>query len=114
MKLAQPSFPEDSAKRIVVVTDGNENLGDARTVARTLADAGIGIDVVPIVLDSQSEVAVEKIALPPDIRRGQPIEARVVIENYTKPNRDNPTGEVSGRLRVTRRYGNPDEPLGDG
>src|SRR5947207_6430804 len=111
MKLAQASFPEDSAKRIVVVTDGNENLGDARTVARTLADAGIGIDVVPIVLNSQSEVAVEKIALPPDIRRGQPIEARVAIENYTKPSKENPTGEVSGRLRVSRRYSNQDEPL---
>ena len=72
LKLAQASFPEDSAKRIVVVTDGNENLGDARLVARSLADAGIGIDVVPIVLNSQAEVAVEKIALPPDIRRGQP------------------------------------------
>src|SRR5439155_10812581 len=66
LKLAQASFPEDSAKRIVVVTDGNENLGDARTVARTLADGGIGIDVVPIQLDSQAEVAVEKIVLPPD------------------------------------------------
>src|SRR5439155_10987179 len=112
LKLAQASFPEDSAKRILVVTDGNENLGDARTVARTLADAGIGIDVVPIVLDSQSEIAVEKIALPPDIRRRQPIEARVVIENYTKPDpKTNPTGEVKGRLRVTRRYSNQDEPL---
>ena len=114
LKLAQASFPEDSAKRVVIVTDGNENLGDARTVARTLADAGIGIDVVPIRLDSQAEVAVEKIALPPDIRRGQPIEARVVLENYTKPSSQNPSGEVSGRLRVTRRYSNQDEPLGDG
>jgi uncharacterized membrane protein len=114
LKLAQASVPEDSAKRIVLVTDGNENLGDSRTVARGLADAGIGIDVVPIRLDSQSEVAVEKIALPPDIRRGQPIEARVVIHNYTQPSKQNPTGEVKGRLRVTRRYSNQDEPLGDG
>jgi uncharacterized membrane protein len=113
LKLAQASFPEDSAKRIVVVTDGNENLGDARTVARSLADAGIGIDVVPIRLNAQAEVAVEKIVLPPDIRRGQEIEARVVIENYTLPSKQNPTGEVKGRLRVTRRYSNQDEPLGD-
>ena len=28
MKLALACFPEDSAKRIVVVSDGNENLGD--------------------------------------------------------------------------------------
>jgi len=114
LKLAQASFPEDSAKRIVLVTDGNENLGDARTVARGLADAGIGIDVVPIQHQSMSEIAIEKIALPPDIRRGQPIEARVVVENYTKPDpKANPTGEVKGRLRVTRRYSNQDEPLGE-
>ena len=114
LKLAQASFPEDSAKRVVIITDGNENLGDARTVARTLADAGIGIDVVPIRLDSQAEVAIEKVSLPPDIRKGQPIEARVVLENYTKPSKENPTGEVSGRLRVIRRYSNQDEPLSDG
>jgi uncharacterized membrane protein len=114
LKLAQASFPEDSAKRVVIVTDGNENLGDARTVARGLADAGIGIDVVPIRLESQAEVAVEKISLPPDIRRGQPMEARVVIHNYTQPSREHPTGEVTGRLRVMRRFGNQDEPLGDG
>lgn len=113
LKLAQASFPEDSAKRVVVVTDGNENLGDARTVARGLADAGIGIDVVPIQLASQAEVAVEKIILPPDIRRGTPIEARVVIENYARPSADNPTGEVRGRLRVLRRFNSQDQPLGE-
>ncbi len=114
LKLAQASFPEDSAKRIVIVTDGNENLGDARTVARGLADNGIGIDVVPIELNALSEVAIEKIALPSDIRRGQPIEARVVLHNYTQPSKDN-SGEVTGRLRITRKYGNQEEPLsGDG
>ena len=112
LKLAQASFPEDTAKRIVIVTDGNENVGDARTIASTLADSGIGIDVVPIVLPSQQEVAVEKVALPSDIRRGQPMDARVVIHNYTQPSKQNPTGEVKGRLRVIRKYGNQDELLG--
>ena len=112
LKLAQASFPEDTAKRIVIVTDGNENLGDARTIAATMASAGIGIDVVPIKLPSQQEIAVEKVALPPDIRRGQPMEARVVIHNYTQPTQANPTGEVPGRLRVLRRYGGQEELLG--
>ena len=114
LKLAQASFPEDTAKRIVIITDGNENLGDARTIARTLADNGIGIDVVPIELSSLAEIQVEKIALPPDIRRGQPLDARVVIHSYTKPTKDNPSGEVTGKLRVIRRYSNQDELLGDG
>jgi uncharacterized membrane protein len=113
LKLAQASFPEDSAKRIVIVTDGNENLGDALTVARTLAQNGIGIDVVPIKLGSQSEVAVEKISLPPDIRRGQPIEARVVVQNYTQPTKENPDGKVSGKLRITRRWGQQEDLLGE-
>jgi uncharacterized membrane protein len=113
LKLAQASFPEDTAKRIVIVTDGNENLGDARTIARTIADSGIGIDVVPIKLPSQQEIAVEKVALPPDIRRGQPMEARVVIHNYTAPTKENPTGEVKGRLKMMRKYGNIEEMLGD-
>ena len=103
LKLAQASFPEDTAKRIVIVTDGNENLGDAKTIASTLAANGIGIDVVPIRLDSSAEVAVSKIGLPSDIRRGQPIEASVVIENFG--NRD-----AAGTLRVTRTYGGQTEP----
>src|SRR6188768_3035072 len=52
LKLAQASFPEDTAKRIVIVTDGQENLGDAKTIASTLVENGIGIDVVPIRLNA--------------------------------------------------------------
>ena len=37
--------------------------------------------------------------------RGQPMEARVVIHNYTQPTKANPTGEVPGRLQVTRQAG---------
>ena len=113
LKLAQASFPEDSAKRIVIVTDGNENVGDALTSARTLAENGVGIDVVPIRLGSQAEVSVEKISLPPDIRRGQPIDARVVVQNYTQPTKNNPKGEVKGKLRITRKYGQQEDLLGE-
>jgi uncharacterized membrane protein len=106
LKLAQASFTEDTAKRIVIVTDGNENLGDARTIAATLVDDGIGIDVAPIRLTARSEVAVEKVTLPPDIRRGQPVEARVIVNNYAEHN-------IAGKLRVTRRSSVAAEFLGE-
>lgn len=106
LKLAQASFTEDSSKRIIVVTDGNENMGDARAAASMLVDDGIGIDVVPVKLTSRAEVAVERIKLPPDIRRGQPIEARVVMNNYS----DRP---VPGRLKITRRVGQQEQLLGE-
>ena len=106
LKLAQASFTEDSAKRIVVVTDGNENMGDARTVAAMLADDGIGIDVAPVLLTTRAEVAVEKVTLPTDIRKGQPIETRVIVNNYSDH-------KIPGRLRVTRRVGPQEEFMGE-
>ncbi len=105
MKLAEATFPEDSAKRVVIVTDGNENQGDARTVAQALADNGVGIDVVPVSMTARAEIAVEKVTLPTDIRKGQPIEARVVVNNYTQPTAENNGGKIAGKLKVLRESG---------
>lgn len=117
LKLAQASFPEDTAKRIVIVTDGQENLGDAKTIASTLVENGIGIDVVPIRLNATAEVAVEKIVLPPDIRRGQEFQTRVVLENFTPAVKDKDgkliSGPVKGKLRVTRTVGGQQELLSE-
>ncbi|WP_436717479.1 VWA domain-containing protein [Roseiconus lacunae] len=103
LNLAQATMPEDTSRRIVVVTDGNENLGQARKLVARVAAAGIGIDVVPVMLDAKSEVLVEKIDLPTDIRKGQPFEARIVVNNYTD------TGETStptkGKIRVKQKEG---------
>jgi uncharacterized membrane protein/Mg-chelatase subunit ChlD len=98
LKLAQASFPEDSAKRIVVISDGNENLGNARAAAHILADQGIGIDVLPIQWGARGEVAVDKIVVPSNARRGQPLESRVVLENFG-------TSEVPGKVTVMRQLG---------
>ncbi len=100
LKLAKASFPEDSARRIVVVTDGNENLGDAATTARSLSDDGIGIDVIPIFLKGGNEVIVEKVALPSDIRRGQNFEARIVINNYVEEENAANGGVVPGVVKL--------------
>ena len=43
MKLAQATFPEGTARRIVIVSDGNENLGDALGIARQMVAEGVGI-----------------------------------------------------------------------
>jgi Mg-chelatase subunit ChlD/uncharacterized membrane protein len=101
MKLAQASFPEDAAKRIVVLSDGNENLGRAAEQVPALAAAGVGIDVVPIRYRSRAEVAVERLAIPPDVRRGEPFDLKVVVHNTTQPTaRDN--GAVRGTLTVSQ------------
>ena len=97
---AKAMFPFDSAKRIVLVTDGNQNVGNAQREAKSATSAGVSIDVVPVMLEPRSEVAVEKIDVPSSARRGQPFEMRVVLGN------DAPEGSersVSGKLTIIRK-----------
>ncbi|MEM9588030.1 MAG: VWA domain-containing protein [Planctomycetota bacterium] len=105
LNLAQASMPEDTARRIVVVTDGNENIGKANKLVARLSASGIGMDVVPVQLDASNEIVLDKIDLPTDIRRGQPFEARVVVNNYSEGDEAAP---VQGKLRVTQRIAGED------
>jgi Mg-chelatase subunit ChlD len=100
VKLALASFPEDSAKRIVLVSDGNQNVGDAYDVARRAVDQGIGIDVVPITYPTRGDVLVEKVSLPAVARRGEPFDLQVLVAN-TGP----PGSKLGGTLEVVRRRG---------
>lgn len=98
LKMAQAAFPLDSAKRVVLISDGNENLGNARAVASMLAEQGIGVDVIPVEIGGGNEVAVEKVVLPSNTRQGQPLEIRVVLDNFSSE-------PVTGTLTVMRRVG---------
>lgn len=95
LKLAHATFPEDAAKRIVLVSDGNQNLGDAVEQARGVSGAGIGIDVVPVHYQSRAEVIVEGMAIPGDVRRGEPFDLTVVINNSAP-------AQISGKLKISR------------
>ena len=102
LRLAQASFTEDASKRIVLVSDGNENLGDAAELAQALAGDGVGIDVVPVRYEQQGEVIVERVTVPGNVREGQPFDLRVVVTNTKRPSGDD-SGAVPGRLVVKQR-----------
>jgi len=104
LKLAQASFPEDAAKRVVVVSDGNENLGSALEQAQAHSGAGIGIDVVPLRDKDRPEVIVERLTIPSDVRRGAPFNMRAVVTNTTKPSPGR-SGEIAGRLVLSELVG---------
>ncbi len=121
LRLAQATFPEDSSRRVVIVSDGNENLGNALRIARSMAADGVGMDVVPIWINRDKDVSVERMALPSGIRIDQPFDARVVVENLStgeapdtappptdskgRDSDDVMPGAIAGRLRVVRRQG---------
>jgi uncharacterized membrane protein len=79
LRAAQASFPPESAARLVLLTDGNENRGEAAEAIRALAEAGVEVLVQPIRYDRPAEVLVEKVVAPPRARAGQPVSVRAVI-----------------------------------
>ena len=112
IRLAQASFPEDAAKRVVVVSDGNENMGDALRQAQNLVEDGVGIDVVPIRYDRRGEVILDRVAVPGNIRKGHPFDLKVVLTNLTEATPDD-DGVVRGKLVIRRRAGDQSDPVSE-
>ncbi|MHC5540759.1 glutamine amidotransferase, partial [Singulisphaera rosea] len=79
IKLALATFPEDTARRIVIVSDGNENRGNAIEQAIAARDLGVQIDVLPLEYHYDKEVLVEKVSIPPDVKKGETVNINVVV-----------------------------------
>ena len=79
LKLALATFPEDTARRIVLLADGNENRGNAMEQALAAKELGVQIDVLPIDYFYDKEVLVEKVSLPPDVKKGETVNINVVV-----------------------------------
>ena len=79
LKLALATFPEDTARRVVVVSDGNENRGNVLEQALAARDLGVQVDVVPMEYFYDKEVLVEKVSIPPDVKEGEMVNINVVI-----------------------------------
>jgi uncharacterized membrane protein len=84
LKLALASFPEGMGKRIVLISDGNENIGDALEQARIAKQNGVQIDIVPIAAGRkhQNEILVERIEAPSLAEKGSRLPMRVVIRSF--------------------------------
>lgn len=64
LRMATALFTDDAARRIVLVTDGNETAGLALEEADQLAAARVPIDVLPIRYQHENEVIMERIWAP--------------------------------------------------
>jgi uncharacterized membrane protein/Mg-chelatase subunit ChlD len=84
LKLALASFPEGTGKRIVLVSDGNENVGNAEEQARIARNNGVQIDVVPLAAGyrNESEVLVQSVEAPPLTEQSSQVPIRVLLRSY--------------------------------
>lgn len=105
LKLAKASFPDDSAKRVVIVTDGNQNVGDALPAAQQLSNDSVGIDVIPVQLLWDQDVSVDRVSLPANLRKGQNFDIRTVLTNHPPTKNPESAKPVTGTLRIVKRVG---------
>ncbi|MEW6724645.1 MAG: VWA domain-containing protein [Bacillota bacterium] len=83
LRLAAAMLPSGYRRRVVVLTDGLENLGDALTQAARLRSQGIRVDVYPIGTERGQDLLVEALTVPPNLREGERFSAVVeLVSSY--------------------------------
>lgn len=71
--------PDDTAVRIVVVSDGNETIGSLIREAEAARARGYPIDVLPIPYTIENEIIFDKLVVPATARKGQAVRLRCLI-----------------------------------
>ncbi|MDB5076884.1 MAG: hypothetical protein JWO42_3063, partial [Chloroflexi bacterium] len=79
LSLGAALLPSGYRRRVVLLSDGRENLGDAVSEAQLLRSEGIRVDVAPISFKQGPEVRVDSLTVPSSLHRGErfTIEAQV-------------------------------------
>ncbi|HEX9765201.1 MAG TPA: vWA domain-containing protein, partial [Nitriliruptorales bacterium] len=81
LRLGQGVVGSDHRRRVVLLTDGFQNRGDAIDAARQLADAGVRVDVVGLLQGQAADVLVEEVRAPGAVREGDAYDVEVDIRN---------------------------------
>ena len=77
-------FPEDAQKRIILFTDGNETLEQSLQEAIIANANGIEISIIPLHPHWETEVLIENLFLPKQIKEGEPFHLRILTRSYSK------------------------------
>ncbi len=91
LRLAEGVLPQGGSRRIVLLSDGNQNRGDALAEAPLLRAEGIQVDAVSLSGASGPEVAVRRVNVPSAIRKGERFTINLTISS---------TVETSARVRL--------------
>lgn len=79
-------IPQNTKKRVVLITDGEENEGNSSKIASTLVGQGIDFKVYKINSEVGKEAAVESITVPKSLRVGEEFSIVVVVESTVQTN----------------------------
>jgi uncharacterized membrane protein len=71
LRLAAAILPTDSQRRIVLLTDGQQNLGDALQEAQLLQQEGIRLDIVPLPTSHGPEARINGLDAPTELHTNE-------------------------------------------
>lgn len=84
LDLANAILPPGYRHRIVVASDGQQNVGDALAAARLLHAQGVRVDVAPVHLPSGAEVLVDRVDVPAQLRPREGFQLTVVVHSTVR------------------------------
>ncbi|WP_019638472.1 VWA domain-containing protein [Paenibacillus fonticola] len=81
LQLAGSLFGGKGNQRIIVISDGEENVGDSFSAARTLKERGISVDVLQAPTIERKDAAIESLHLPEKLYRAESFTFEVAIRS---------------------------------
>lgn len=81
IRLGTAALPETGQKRLVLLTDANENLGDAVEAALASRPLDVSIDIVPLGAKRGGDVVLKKVGVPTGIKEGQTFDVKIFAES---------------------------------
>jgi uncharacterized membrane protein len=83
IRLGLTLFPDDAARRIVILSDGGANLGDARQAAQLAQANGVEVSVVPLPTQTGTEVRLNELHAPAILHQGEHFDLTVTVQSST-------------------------------
>lgn len=81
LRLAEALYPKDTLKRIILLSDGRQNVEDAMEEARLLKARGVRLDVVALDPGQGPETLVERVIGPAVARQGDRVDLVVEVSS---------------------------------
>ena len=93
LRLAAAACPEGAQKRIVLLTDANENAGDAATEALAARGRGAEVWTIPLGRESRAEVRIDRVLAPSRVSPKEPYEVTAIVTS---------TADTTGTFRILK------------
>ncbi len=102
IRIATACALEDTNNRVLIISDGNQNVGDARAEAQTAKANNISVDVLPVRYERGADVVFDQLRAPPYANLHERISLRMMLRSSAR---------TSGRIVLFRRVGMEEAPL---